>query len=139
MGQDNITIYQYASYFSDTFYGRKDLRKFLACNKIISRGVKGSSSDRYSKMSIANIGNYDDLDVVGISVNGKRKNRISLNYKEVEKALKVGCTIITDNKKDRLRDYNVGEREIAQYLCDNGYKEQEDTGTWTPKAKLKWK
>lgn len=39
-------------YIRDNYYGRKDLEKFKPCNKLISRGVKNSSSYYYSQHPI---------------------------------------------------------------------------------------
>lgn len=38
---------------------------------------------------------------------------------------------ITDSPMDRYRDYNIGERELAEFLEENDY--EEIVGHWTPK------
>ena len=70
-----------------------------------------------------NTGIYNESDVVFISVNGQRKNRIKFDEQELQLALDAGATIITDNRTDRTRSYNIGEREVAEFLENNNYKE----------------
>jgi len=114
-------------------YIEKDIKKFSICNKLISRGTSGSSSDLYTKGMYLNIPkenincrDYNKNDIVGISVNGNRPNRISFDKELVDLAIKAGSTIVIDNQKNRLRQYNVGEREIEKYLIKNNYECVED-------------
>jgi len=112
------------------YYGKKDLDKFRNCTKLISRGVKGSASDRYSEHPLANTGQYHENDVVGISVNGKRNGRIGFDKDEIILATKSVKGFVTDNFFDRSREFNIGEREVAVFLESLGYHEYEDTGKW---------
>jgi len=112
-------------------YGKKDLAKFDICTKLISRGVDGSSSYRYSQHPLCNTGNYNESDIVGVSVNGKRKGRIGFDKNEIIKAYESGIKgFVTDCLFDRSREFNVGEREVALFLESLGYHEYKDTGKW---------
>lgn len=106
----------------------KDEIKFSVCNKLISRGVEGSSSYEYSINGIGHItkefvncGNYTSDDIVGVSVNGDRKKRLSFDRKELLKAMEVGSTIIADCDYDVIRPFNIGERELAVFLITFDY------------------
>jgi len=113
-------------------YFEKDKIKFANANKLISRGSKDSSSEAYRTAvgDKANVGNYTSSDVVAISAEGNRSGRVKPDYKELEKAIEAGVTFITDDTKDRQRSYNIGEREVADYLMSKGYSEKGD-GIWT--------
>ena len=115
-------------------YFEKDLAKFRDATKLISRGSGKSSSAAYAKAAgaKANTGEYDSSDVVVISAEGARKNRIGPDYDEIQLAIDAGVTFITDNPEDRARKYNVGEREVAAFLTENGY-EETSPGKWSPK------
>jgi hypothetical protein len=115
--------------YSSSPYAKKDIKKFWKCTKLISKGVKGSSSFYYSRHPKANIGNYNEKDIVGISVNGKRFGRLKFDKQQIDEAIKANVCFVTDNPYDRNRDYNIGEREVADYLTKNGYKET-NPGFW---------
>ena len=119
-------------------YGKKDRLKFLQCNKLISRGVEGSSSYSYSFHPLANTGKYSMEDCVGVSVNGNRRNRLPVDLAELHKAVEANCLIVTF--KDRMRPYNIGEREVATYLRKT-HKEIERSGIWIPanRKSFKWR
>ena len=111
-----------------SFYQDKDRSKFHICNKLISRGAVASSSDRYRVHGIGSIpstavncGKYDMLDVVGVSVNGSRRNRVSVDEIELGKALTARASIVKDNKYHTNRNFNTGERELRNILKDSGY------------------
>ena len=72
---------------------------------------------------VCNTGSYNKDDIVGISVNGQRRNRIGVDPIELALAIEAGATLITDNKYHRNRPYNIGEREVAKILVDNNYHE----------------
>lgn len=123
-------------------YYDKDKVKFSVCDKLISRGATGSSSDKYSKDSTLlnfspnsiNTTSYTNSDVVGISVNGKRPNRKTFDKELVDLAIEANVfSFVTDNSYNRNRYFNIGEREIAQYLIDQGYTFIDNTerGYWT--------
>jgi hypothetical protein len=68
-----------------------------------------------------NCGNYTSDDIVGVSVNGDRKKRLSFDRKELLKAMEVGSTIIADCDYDVIRPFNIGERELAVFLITFDY------------------
>lgn len=111
-------------------YIQKDSNKFSICNKLISRGAVGSSSSNYAKAHGILAGcNFDSInaslylksDVVGVSVNGKRRARISFDTVLLDLAIEAGCLIIKDNVQNTNRAFNLGERELTQYLLKGGY------------------
>ena len=115
-------------------YLTKDQAKSNQANKFIGYGVKGSSTDQYRQDwgDKANTGSYTQNDKVFVSTNGKRNNRIGLDaYKsELDLAIQANATLITDNQNDRNRNYNIGERELASYLSEHGYTENNGNGIW---------
>ena len=115
-------------------YLTKDQAKSNQANKFIGYGVKGSSTDQYRQDwgDKANTGSYTQNDKVFVSTNGKRNNRIGLDaYKsELDLAIQANATLITDNQNDRNRNYNIGERELASYLSEHGYIENNGNGIW---------
>jgi hypothetical protein len=128
----NLTIQQY--------YQQKDIDKFSVCDKLISRGVKDSSSRKYELEGIGqitsdkvNCGRYETEDVVGISVNGARRGRVKFDKNEVIRAMQMNVVFVTDNTRARERKFNLGEREIAVFLRKHGYviaKEDELRNWW---------
>lgn len=114
-------------------YGAKDQRKADRANKFIGEGSAQSSTAQYAKDygRNANSGKYSAGDVVFVSAEGKRKGRKNPPWAELKRAMSAGATIITDGAKDRARDYNVGERQVAEFLAKEGYVETKD-GVWAP-------
>lgn len=113
---------------SKTYYQEKDAIKFSVCNKLISRGTYGSSSDKYSKegfknipLEKINIKEYLPTDIVGISVNGKRKNRIEFDKELLLLAINAKASIVKDNDYASSRDFNIGERNVSKFLEENNY------------------
>lgn len=106
-------------------YLAKDQAKSDRATKFIGRGSSRSSTAAYAKAwaDKANSGNYVADDKVFISAEGNRGGRIAPDFAEIKKATDVGATIITDNAYGRNRAYNVGEREVAEFLSRNGYRE----------------
>jgi len=117
-------------------YLAKDQVKANKANKFIGRGSEASSTNQYVKdfKDQANTGNYVASDIVFVSAEGARENRIAPNFDEINKAIKAGVTFITDDLENRSREYNIGEREVAAYLEKNNYIEAEP-GSWIPKVK----
>lgn len=113
-------------------YFQKDLAKSRLATKFIGRGSTASSTNRYMLAAgdLANTGLYTITDKVFVSVEGARRDRLSLNIDEINLAIVAGVTFIADAAKDRLRQYNVGERELAKYLIFSGYAES-SPGVWT--------
>ena len=111
-----------------SFYNDKDKVKFAKCNKLISRGTVGSSSHKYQLGQILgipinniNVDSYESTDMVGISVNGARRGRLRFDKNLVDLAIEAKVTFITDNLYNRNRSFNIGEKEIADYLSSKGY------------------
>ena len=113
-------------------YFAKDQAKADKANKFIGQGSENSSTNQYriDYKENANTGVYDSSDVVFTSAEGNRRGRKLPNYKEIQKAIDAGVTFITDTLEHRERPYNIGEREVADYLSKNGY-EESAPGTWT--------
>jgi hypothetical protein len=111
-----------------TKYTSKDQAKSDRANAFIGRGSEKSSTAQYAKDwgGLANKGNYSSDDVVFVSVEGNREGRLSFDKAEVDKAISAGVTFVVDGTQDRARDYNVGERELFDYLTEKGYREIED-------------
>ena len=127
------------------YYTNKDKEKFANWTKLISRGAIGSSSHKYGLGQVLDIfdkeninsGTYDYNDIVGISVNGSRRDRISFDKNEVLRAIKADATIITDNEFNRNRQFNIGERELAEFLIKHnyGFHNHQKGGVWKPLTK----
>lgn len=117
-------------------YRYKDAKKFADITKFIARGKPGSSTHAYAQAlaPITNTGEYTSDDIVGISVNGGGRNRgrVPFDMNEIQLAVQARATIITDVRRDRTRPYNIGEREVAEFLCAMNYQEIDDTGMWRP-------
>jgi hypothetical protein len=118
---------------SSSPYVRKDQAKSDRANKFIGKGCQHSSTDAYRHAwgALANCGEYESTDIVFISVNGMRAYAVPPQYAEIELAIKAHATLITDIPSDRSRSYNIGEREVAQFLKNNDYVEV-TPGTWRP-------
>lgn len=104
-------------------YHKKDSDKFSICNKLISDGCSGSSSFIYKNFGIGNIpinkvnaSFYVETDIVGISVNGARPNRVTFNKELIKTAADAGVRFVTDNLHNANRNFNIGERELANFL-----------------------
>lgn len=106
-----------------SIHQKKDLEKFSICNRLISDGCIGSSSYIYKFFGIGNItvNNvnkefYTKDDIVGVSVNGARPNRISFDKELIKKVAEAGARFVTDNLYNANRNFNIGERELASFL-----------------------
>lgn len=113
-------------------YTAKDQAKSDAATKFIGRGSPQSSTNVYAQAwgAKANSGAYSPADVVFVSAEGARNNRMPANTDELRKACEAGATIITDTAHHRSRAYNVGEREVAEFLRSHGYHETCGNGRW---------
>ena len=116
-----------------TSFTAKDQAKSDKANKFIGRGSPASSTAQYAKDwgSLANTGQYQSSDRVFISVEGARSGRLNPDFAEIQKAMDAGATLLTDDPTNRARGYNIGERDVAAYLANNGYNESQP-GVWTP-------
>lgn len=117
-------------------YLAKDQRKADKATKFIGRGSERSSTAQYARDfgALANSGSYDAGDVVFISAEGARSGRVDPDLAEIKDAVTAGATILTDDAPNRNRPYNVGERQVAEFLASNGYAEAEP-GVWKPAKK----
>ena len=106
-------------------YTAKDQRKANAANKFIGRGSLRSSTNAYAIAygSNANCGEYTSTDVVFISAEGNRTGRVDPDFDEIKRACDANARFITDDIANRMRPYNVGERQVAEFLLSQGYRE----------------
>jgi len=118
-------------------YGFKDQMKADISNKFIGRGSAASSTNQYAKDygDMANTGEHMDYlstDVVFISAEGDRRGRLSPDVTEIVRACEAGATLVTDNPSNRNRQYNVGERFVAELLVRQGCEEfiHSNYSTW---------
>lgn len=117
-------------------YTVKDQLKANLATKFIGRGSMASSTAQYARDfgALANCGKYVPSDVVFVSVEGNRRGRSTLDKLEVDKAIKVGAWFVADNRYNRERQYNIGERELSDYLTQAGYTVSDFTthSLWKP-------
>ena len=113
-------------------YTAKDQVKSDMANKLIGRGSSRSSTEQYRLAwgDQANSGTYASNDIVFISAEGNRAGALKPDFREIKIAMDAGARFITDNKANRKRPYNTGERQVADFLSQNGYREESD-GFWT--------
>lgn len=115
-------------------YGFKDQLKADISNKFIGRGSAASSTNQYAKdyKDLANTGDYLSTDVVFISAEGNRTGRLLPDVTEIVRACEAGATLVTDNPSNRNRQYNVGERFVAELLIRQGCEESvhSNYSTW---------
>ena len=114
-----------------------DTRKAARANKMIGFGAPGSSTANYVQQAgpLANCGVYAADDVVFVSINGRRRNRIGIETYEAELLLaaEAGVTFVADNWNAREKPYNLGEQELAEWLEQHDYVEEpRGSGTWRP-------
>lgn len=115
-------------------YFSKDLKKAEKANKFIGRGSSVSSTNKYMVAAgdLANCGLYTSEDIVFVSSEGMRKGRLQPNFEELAKAVNAKVTFVMDDDYNRNRPYNLGERQVAEFLEKSGYV---DTGKGIWKAK----
>lgn len=115
-------------------YHAKDQKKSSMATQYIGLGNAGSSTDVYRQDwgDKANTGVYISEDKIFISINGDKPHRVKFDAikQYVDAGIAVNATFITDIPYHRNRAYNIGEREVADYLTANGYVEQGSTGVW---------
>lgn len=124
----------------------KELVKTRIATQYIGDGSPGSSTDRYRIMyeeeGAANTGEYTSDDIIYVSSNGGRPGRVNpvLNgvlqgeYVLVQKAMDAKATIVMDTVEHlkKTAKYNIGEIALANYLADNGYAREDESGIWKP-------
>ena len=121
----------------------KDSAKANRATAFIGDGSPGSSTRLYktlaTKLGMAKT-TFSKDDVVFVSANGQRAGRVPVTkngaltpqFAALDAAIEAGATIITDNKADRERGFNVGERELAEYLESRSYAADANGNVWTP-------
>ncbi len=114
-------------------YTAKDQAKSDRATCFIGRGSPTSSTAKYAAAwgTRANKVIYTAGEVVFVSVEGARRNRIPLSTVEMQRAVNASAWFITDTPLHRNRAYNVGEREAEAFLRHAGYVETEP-GLWKP-------
>lgn len=112
-------------------YTAKDQKKWDRAQRMIARGSARSSSQRYAEAvgALANSGTYAAGEVVFISAEGNRRGRLDPDFAEIDRAIAAGALFITDTPADRMRPYNIGERQVAAHLSRAGYT-QDASGVW---------
>lgn len=115
-------------------YTQKDLQKAKGATKFIGRGSAASSTNRYriAAGDLANCRQYTNADVVFVSAEGARRQRLPIDREELKLAALAGVVFVTDELGDRNRPYNQGEREVAELLTSLGYTDG-NTGRWHPR------
>jgi hypothetical protein len=106
-------------------YLHKDQKKSDHATCFIGRGSERSSSNSYRKCwgELANKGSYTSDDIVFVSAEGMRGGRIAPDLEEIRKACEAGAMFLTDDSTNRARPYNIGEREVAEFLRSQNYAE----------------
>jgi hypothetical protein len=114
-------------------YFSKDLKKAEKANKFIGRGSAASSTNKYmiAAGELANCGFYTNEDIVFVSSEGMRKGRLEPNFDELSKAVLAKVTFVMDDEYNRNRPYNLGERQVAEFLQKSGYIDI-GKGIWKP-------
>jgi len=112
-------------------YTFKDQQKWDRANKMIGRGSARSSTHRYAQAlgSLANCGSYQASDVVFVSAEGNRGGRIGTDFSELQRAIDAGASFVTDVAAQRNTSYNIGEREVANFLMSKDYSD-DGSGMW---------
>ena len=118
-----------------TAWFAKDQAKARRATKFIGRGSPASSTDAYRRalLSVANRGSYSADDIVFVSAEGARRDRLDPDFTELRIATTAKARFITDGPADRDRSYNCSERAIASFLRASGYTET-SPGLWEPPA-----
>ena len=130
-------------------YLSKEQVKTKVATQFIGEGVKDSSTDRYHKMyqseGVANTGKYNSSDIIYVSSNGARGNRVNPvvdgelqgEFKNIDKAIKAGAAFIMDDYAHlvKTKKYNIGELALGNYVKSKGYKRVGRSGMWTKDGK----
>ena len=116
----------------------KDQLKADRATAFIGRGSADSATNSYANDARAagipvNAGKYSASDVVFVSAEGVRTGRLDPDFKEIDRAMSAGATIITDPSDSvaMKRRHNVGERAVKAHLEKSGYVERKP-GEWGP-------
>lgn len=114
-------------------YFAKDLAKARRATQMIGQGSPASSTAAYVAAAgpLANTGSYGAGDVVFVSAEGMRGGRFSPvvggapqgAYRNLLAAMRAGARFVMDDPPNRARSYNLGERQVADFLLASGYAE----------------
>ena len=119
-------------------YTAKEQVKTKIATQFIGEGAIKSSTENYRKMyakkDLSNTGRYSPSDVVFVSSNGKREERVNPvengklqgEYKNIDKAIAARAVLVMDDYDHLVKSkwYNIGELELAKYVKSKGYKRQ---------------
>jgi hypothetical protein len=120
-------------------YAHKDIAKAKAAKWFCGRGSPQSSTEHYRRQAVEQgVANCPEQwaknDVVFLSVEGARSNRVLINVAILIQGATIGVRWITDNAYHRARGHNIGEREAARLLKELGYVETagptKDSSLW---------
>lgn len=112
-------------------WGAKDQIKATLASCFVGRGSGKSSTNKYRQICSGFLhSEYLSDDLVFVSVEGARQGRIPLDTLEVDKVIAPGASIICDNTVNRNRTYNVGERELFEYITQQNYCLHEETNDY---------
>lgn len=128
-----MTLYQRIRAVNSTNpHFQKDLKKALDATCFIGRGSLASSTHKYMVAAgeLANKGQYNSNDIVFVSAEGNRRGRLSVDYDELLKAIEAQVVFVTDNKYNRNTSYNIGEKEVEQFLLKHQYADTNGNGIW---------
>jgi hypothetical protein len=128
----------------------KEEAKYNIATQSIADGVKNSTASFVKNFygNKANTGVYTKDDVVYLSANGNRTDRVipvkngvlQGVYKNIDKAIEAGAKFVADTSKHLASTgkYNIGELELATYLGSKGYIREDKAGygLWSPKGTL---
>ena len=136
-----------AGYLEKEQYKSKRATQYIGEGAVNKKGEDSSTETfrkLYDEYDIANTGDYTSDDMIWVSTNGNRAGRIKSvvdgelqgEYKNITAAIKARASFIMDTAEHIASNtYNVGEKELAEYLSKKGYVREDKTGIWTPKPK----
>lgn len=126
----------------------KEQAKTRLATQFIGEGKKGSSTENYRSLyeehGLANTGQYSPEDIIFVASNGNRggavqpvvDGKLQGQYKNIDKAIAAGATIIADTRAHLIKTqkYNTGEVALAKYLHEHGYTRDDSSGAgvWSP-------
>ncbi len=105
---------------------QKDQKTADIADAYIGIGAIGSSTEMYAQyFDKVNSKEYVPYEIVFVSINGKRPNSVGISQyiKLLDAAVQQRVVFCSDNPSNRNRDYNTGERHLAEYYTHNGYTE----------------
>jgi hypothetical protein len=124
-------------------HGYKDRLKAEIATQFIGLGSPESSTRKYfqfyDNQKLACTGEYTKDDIIFVSINGRRPDRFPFAkiQKYIDLGIQAGVSFIADSLFNRNRSYNIGEKELEQYLLANGYYDirYPNYAIWIPNTK----